>query len=105
MKLDSTNDLRCIAEIHYKLGLNYLMLGSYDEAVNALKEATRALDCEMDSLKEKDPQTDKIVKKIKELEELQEEIGIKIQEIEETKEEVNEKDLPKNVIKQKLGLF
>uniref|UniRef100_A0A1I8PLA0 Uncharacterized protein n=1 Tax=Stomoxys calcitrans TaxID=35570 RepID=A0A1I8PLA0_STOCA len=79
-----TNYRRAMAEIHYKIGLSYLMQQLNKEGAGSLKEACKLIAGEIDEMKAKADLTDKDKNNIQDMEETKQEIEAKIVEIEET---------------------
>lgn len=77
---------RATAEIHYKIGLTFLMQQLSDEGANELEEACALIDAEIEEIKKKTELTEKD-ESITELEEIKQEIIAKVQEIKETQEQ------------------
>ncbi|XP_073824698.1 nuclear autoantigenic sperm protein [Musca autumnalis] len=78
------NYRRAMAEIHYKIGLSYLMQQSNKEGAASLKEACKLIEGEIEEIKAKPDLTDKDKNNIQDMEETKQEIEAKIVEIEET---------------------
>lgn len=78
-----TNYRRAKAEIHYKIGLTYLMQQLNKEGAASLKEACNLIEEEIAELRAKEDQTEKEKNTIQDMEETKEEILVKIGEIEE----------------------
>lgn len=83
-----TNYRRAMAEIHYKIGLSYLMQQSNKEGAESLKEACKLIAGEIDEMKAKTDLTEKDKNNIQDMEETKQEIEAKIVEIEETQAQV-----------------
>lgn len=83
-----TNYRRAMAEIHYKIGLSYLMQQSNKEGAESLKEACKLIAGEIDEMKAKTGLTEKDKNNIQDMEETKQEIEAKIVEIEETQAQV-----------------
>ncbi|KAL5274115.1 NASP family protein [Megaselia abdita] len=81
---------RATAEIHYKIGLTFLMQQMSDEGANELEEACALIDAEIEDIKKKKDLTEKDENNIKDMEEIKQEIIAKVQEIKETKEQSKE---------------
>lgn len=79
---------RHVAEIHFQIGLSYLMLNSFDDSIEAFKKAGEVLKMEIEAQQLKEPNEDTAAI-IKDLEETMLEIEIKIIEVEETKQVVS----------------
>ncbi|XP_075145315.1 nuclear autoantigenic sperm protein [Haematobia irritans] len=79
-----TNYRRAMAEIHYKIGLSYLMQQSNKDGAASLKEACKLIAGEIDEMKAKEDLTEKDKNNIQDMEETKQEIEAKIVEIEET---------------------
>lgn len=77
---------RILAEIHFKIGLSFLMLNSYEQSLVSFKKAVDLLNDEIDEEKSKELQTDEIKNKIADMEDIKEGILGKIIEVEECKE-------------------
>lgn len=87
MKL-SSNNLRIIAEIEYKIGLSNLMINEFDKSVIAFRKAIDVLDAEIASQQsEASENSTKVNSTVGELEELKLEILNKITEVEEAKQQ------------------
>lgn len=84
------NYRRAMAEIHYKIGLTYLMQQLNKEGATSLKEACKLIAGEIDEIKAKTDLNDKDKNNIQDLEETKQEIEAKIIEIEETQAQVSE---------------
>ena len=80
-----------MAEIHYKIGLTYLMQQLNKEGAGSLKEACKLIAGEIDEIKAKTDLNDKDKNNIQDLEETKQEIEAKIIEIEETQAQVRER--------------
>ncbi|XP_036229076.2 nuclear autoantigenic sperm protein homolog [Bactrocera oleae] len=79
------NYRRAMAEIHYKIGLTYLMQQMNKEGAESLKAACELIDGEIKEIQECDEElSEKRKSKIQDLEETKQEIWAKISEIEET---------------------
>lgn len=83
-----TNYRRPMAEIHYKIGLTYLMQQLNKEGAASLKEACNLIAGEIEEMKAKTDLTDKDKNNIQDMEETKQEIEAKIIEIEETQAQV-----------------
>ena len=79
---------RAMAEIHYKIGLTYLMQTQNKEGAASLKEACDLIDAEIADIKAKDELTEKDKNNIQDMEETKQEIRAKIDEIEEAQAQV-----------------
>uniref|UniRef100_T1P7T4 Tetratricopeptide repeat protein n=1 Tax=Musca domestica TaxID=7370 RepID=T1P7T4_MUSDO len=79
-----TNYRRAMAEIHYKIGLSFLMQQSNKEGAASLKEACKLIEGEIEEMKAKPDLSDKDKNNIQDMEETKQEIEAKIVEIEET---------------------
>lgn len=79
-----TNYRRAMAEIHYKIGLTYLMQQLNEEGAASLKEACKLIEEEISEMRAKSDPTEKDKNTIQDMEETKEEILVKISEIEET---------------------
>ncbi|XP_055852098.1 protein NASP homolog [Episyrphus balteatus] len=78
---------RAMAEIHYKIGLTYLMQQMNQEGAESLKNACALIEDEINELKAKEDLVDKNTEIIKDMEETKQEIWAKIAEIEETRQQ------------------
>lgn len=78
------NYRRAMAEIHYKIGLTFLMQQANKEGAASLKEACKLIAGEIDEIKAKTELNDKDKNNIQDMEETKQEIEAKITEIEET---------------------
>uniref|UniRef100_A0A0K8V6C5 Protein NASP n=2 Tax=Bactrocera latifrons TaxID=174628 RepID=A0A0K8V6C5_BACLA len=79
------NYRRAMAEIHYKIGLTYLMQQMNKEGAESLKAACELIDGEIKEMQECEEElSEKRKNKIQDLEETKQEIWAKISEIEET---------------------
>lgn len=78
---------RAIAEIHYKIGLTFLIQQMNDEGASELEEACALIETEIEEVKRKEEFTEKDGNNIKDMEEIKQEIIAKVQEIKETKEQ------------------
>lgn len=78
---------RAMAEIHYKIGLTYLMQQLNSEGAESLKNACALIEDEINEMKAVENQADKNIELIKDLEETKQEIWAKIGEIEETRQQ------------------
>ncbi|KFB44649.1 AGAP002782-PA-like protein [Anopheles sinensis] len=83
-KKTNKSDLRMLAEVHYKVGLCYLMINDYDSSVKSFHGAVGELDKVIDEVKAKE-QTDETKETIEELEETKKEILEKIADVEDAK--------------------
>lgn len=77
-----------MAEIHYKIGLTYLMQLQNKEGAASLKDACNLIAGEIDEIKAKTKLTEKEKNNIQDMEETKQEIEAKIIEIEETQAQV-----------------
>ncbi|CAD6991340.1 unnamed protein product [Ceratitis capitata] len=76
---------RAMAEIHYKIGLTYLMQQLNKEGAESLKEACKLIDDEIKELEASEEElSEKQKSKIQDMEETKQEIWAKIAEIEDT---------------------
>lgn len=73
-------DNREFAEVHYKVGLAYIMLEQFEEAKVSLQKACEHLD-EVIRIEKSREQTDDIINSIKDLEEMKQEILNKVAEV------------------------
>lgn len=78
---------RAMAEIHYKIGLTYLMQQMNPEGAESLKNACALIEDEINEMKAGENQGEKNIELIKDLEETKQEIWAKIGEIEETRQQ------------------
>lgn len=78
-----SNYRRAKAEIHYKIGLTFLMQQLNKEGAASLKEACNLIEDEIAELRAKEDPTEKDKNTIQDMEETKEEILVKISEIEE----------------------
>lgn len=81
---------RATAEIHYKIGLTFLMQQMSDEGAHELEEACALIDAEIEEIKKKPELNEKDENNIKDMEEIKQEIIAKVQEIKETKEQTKQ---------------
>lgn len=81
---------RATAEIHYKIGLTFLIQQMTDEGATELEEACSLIDAEIEDIKKKPELNEKDDNNIKDMEEIKQEILAKIQEIKETKDQTKE---------------
>lgn len=88
--LPNTTYRRAIAEIHYKIGLTFLMQQMNDEGATELEEACALVDAEIEEIKKQAEISEKDENNIKDMEEIKQEIIAKVQEIKETKEQTKE---------------
>ncbi|XP_037948609.1 protein NASP homolog [Teleopsis dalmanni] len=79
-----TNYRRAKAEIHYKIGLTYLMQQLNKEGAESLKEACKLIEEEIKDIQAKTDINEKDKNNIQDMEETKQEIWAKIAEIEET---------------------
>ncbi|XP_065365531.1 protein NASP homolog [Calliphora vicina] len=79
-----SNYRRAMAEIHYKIGLSFLMQQQNKEGAAALKEACNLIAGEIDEIKKSTELSEKDKNNIQDMEETKQEIEAKIIEIEET---------------------
>ncbi|XP_067638185.1 protein NASP homolog [Eurosta solidaginis] len=80
-----TNYRRAMAEIHYKIGLTYLMQQLNKEGAESLKDACTLIDAEIKDLQEGEEElSEKQKNNIQDMEETKQEIWAKISEIEDT---------------------
>lgn len=84
-----TNYRRAKAEIHYKIGLTFLMQQINTEGATSLKEACSLIEEEIVEMQSKENVTEKDKDVIKDMEETKQEILVKITEIEEAKQQVS----------------
>ncbi|KAI8120739.1 Protein NASP like protein [Lucilia cuprina] len=78
------NYRRAMAEIHYKIGLTFLMQQQNKEGAASLKEACNLIAGEIEEIKKSTELTEKDKNNIQDMEETKQEIEAKITEIEET---------------------
>uniref|UniRef100_A0A1B0C6K3 Tetratricopeptide SHNi-TPR domain-containing protein n=1 Tax=Glossina palpalis gambiensis TaxID=67801 RepID=A0A1B0C6K3_9MUSC len=83
------NYRRAMAEIHYKIGLSYLMQQLNKDGSGALKEACKLIEDEIAEIKIKTEINEKDKNNIEDMEETKQEIWAKIAEIEEAQAQVN----------------
>lgn len=83
-KKTNKSDLRMLAEVHYKVGLCYLMINDFDSSVKSFHGAVGELDKVIEEVKAKE-QTDETKETIEELEETKKEILEKIADVEDAK--------------------
>ncbi|XP_055908584.1 protein NASP homolog [Eupeodes corollae] len=81
------NYRRAMAEIHYKIGLTYLMQQMNQEGAESLRNACALIEDEINEMKAKENLVEKDTELIKDMEETKEEIMAKIAEIEETRQQ------------------
>ncbi|XP_064550981.1 protein NASP homolog [Drosophila montana] len=75
---------RALAELHYKIGLTYLMQQLNKEGAAALRNSSVLIEEEISEIKNKENPTEREKNNMLDLEETRQEILVKIQEIEET---------------------
>ncbi|KAI8044202.1 protein NASP homolog [Drosophila gunungcola] len=78
-----TKNRRALAELHYKIGLTYLMQQLNKEGATALRHSSTLIEEEIAEIKGKDEPSEKDKSNMLDLEETKQEIVAKIQEIEE----------------------
>lgn len=84
----STKNRRALAELHYKIGLTYLMQQLNKEGAKALRNSSELIEEEIAEIKAKENPTEREKNNMLDLEETRQEILVKIQEIEETQAQV-----------------
>lgn len=83
---------RALAELHYKIGLTYLMQQLNKEGAAALRNSSVLIEEEISEIKSKENPTEREKNNMLDLEETRQEILVKIQEIEETQAQVSAKE-------------
>lgn len=78
-----TRNRRALAELHYKIGLTYLMQQLNKEGATALRQSSVLIEEEIAEIKGKDEPSERDRNNMLDLEETKQEISAKIQEIEE----------------------
>ncbi|EDW80979.1 uncharacterized protein Dwil_GK11814 [Drosophila willistoni] len=78
-----TQNRRALAELHYKIGLTYLMQQLNKEGATALRNSSALIEEEIGEIKSKEEPTEREKNNMLDLEETKQEILAKIQEIEE----------------------
>ncbi|KAH8374553.1 hypothetical protein KR200_001130 [Drosophila serrata] len=78
-----TKNRRALAELHYKIGLTYLMQQMNKEGATALRHSSTLIEEEIAEIKAKDEPSEREKNNMLDLEETKQEILAKIQEIEE----------------------
>lgn len=84
----TSNYRRAMAEIHYKIGLTYLMQSLNKEGAESLKQACNLIEEEISEIKAKEDISEKDKNNIQDMEETKQEILAKIVEIEEMQAQV-----------------
>lgn len=85
----SSKNRRALAELHYKIGLTYLMQQLNKEGAKALRNSSELIEEEIAEIKAKENPTEREKNNMLDLEETRQEILVKIQEIEETQAQVS----------------
>jgi len=87
-----TKNRRALAELHYKIGLTYLMQQLNKEGATALRQSSTLIEEEIAEIKGKDEPNERDRNNMLDLEETKQEILAKIQEIEEMQAQVTKFD-------------
>lgn len=90
----SSKNRRALAELHYKIGLTYLMQQLNKEGAKALRNSSELIEEEIAEIKAKENPTEREKNNMLDLEETRQEILVKIQEIEETQAQVRAAVIP-----------